>query len=243
MVNNQQYQSTKHSNHIEHKIRVILVDDHEIARQGLRTILSSASDIQVIGEAANFEQMMDLLNDTIADVALIDIQIPGKNGIELAKELQICFPQMATLLITGYQSNLYVAEALNCGIPGLITKDSRQGLIINAVRVAANGGSVWENAVLSETIKSMTRLCEAQYSMRTYSGNSQFQQGKTVLLSPKQLELIKLVACGLTNKQIGSKMGYSEATVKKYLSVLMYLLGVSKRTQVGIMATHFDINQ
>ncbi|MGZ3240540.1 MAG: response regulator, partial [Burkholderiaceae bacterium] len=125
---------------MDNTIKVLLVDDHAIARNGVRLMLSSAIDISVNGEAGNAQEAMQLVRDQDFDVAVVDITMPGKNGLDLLKYLRVEKPKLAVLILSTYSEEIYAVRALKLGAAGYLTKDTSSAELITAVRKAATGG-------------------------------------------------------------------------------------------------------
>jgi DNA-binding NarL/FixJ family response regulator len=131
-------------------IRVLLVDDHAIARNGVRLMLGTVGDIRVDGEAGNAGEALELVATQAFDVALVDITMPGKNGLELLKQLRAAYPRMAVLMLSTYSEEIYAVRALRLGAAGYLTKDAPTATLVTAVRKAAAGGKHVSPALLEK---------------------------------------------------------------------------------------------
>lgn len=215
-------------------IRVMIVDDHEVVRQGLRTIFRAEPDISVVGEAASNAACLDKVKELIPDVILLDIKMPDGDGFLAANEIRRRFPSIKVIMLTGYENNLYISEAINLGVSGFITKNCPKRLLLNSIRVVMDGGSVWEGESLYNAMRSLHQLSKIEVIATT-------NIKPTVILNPREIEVAKLIIDGQTNQGIAVKLGVPTGTVKKSIRNIMNTLGVSKRTQVAVAASRMNL--
>ncbi|MES2126739.1 MAG: response regulator transcription factor [Pseudomonadota bacterium] len=206
-------------------IRVLLVDDHAIARNGVRLMLSTAEGISVAGEAGDAVQALKLLAGECFDVALVDITMPGKNGLDLLKSLRSEWPKMAVLMLSTYSEEIYAVRALKLGAAGYLTKDVPTAVLVGAVRKAAAGGRH-----VSET------LVEKLASL--VGGNS---GGDHEALSNRELEVFKLIATGETLVRIGELLHLSPNTVTTYRTRILEKMGMSSNAELTRYALEHGI--
>ncbi len=186
-------------------IRVVLVDDHAMVRSGVRLMLSSAGDIEVVGEAGNAQEALTLLKETAADVALLDITMPGKNGLDLLKQLRGEYPKLAVLVLSTYSEEIYAVRALKLGAAGYLTKDSPTNVLVAAVRKAAGGGRF-----VSETVAD---------KLADLVGGGKGASHET--LSNRELEVLKQIAHGESLVKIAEILHLSPNTVTTYRARIM----------------------
>ncbi|XLZ71590.1 response regulator transcription factor [Massilia sp. SR12] len=198
------------------KITVLLVDDHAIARNGVRLMLGTATDISVEGEAGNAVEAMARVAERSFDVALVDIKMPGKNGLDLLKTLRSEYPRMAVLVLSTYSEEIYAVRALKLGASGYLTKDAPTPTLIEAVRKAAAGGKHVSPALIEK--------------LATLVGGG--PSGDHEELSNRELEVFKLIAQGEPLVQIGEKLHLSPNTVTTYRSRILEKMGMSSNAEL-----------
>ncbi|WP_322823271.1 response regulator transcription factor [Chloroflexus sp.] len=199
-------------------IRVALVDDHSIVRRGLSAYLAAQPDIVVVGEAANGESALQMASTWQADVIVMDVLMPGGiDGIETTRQLKRLIPHTHIIILSGYADDARVIGALRAGAITYIEKESQPEQLLEAIRGAMTG-----KAILAPTL--MQRILEAQTSKATDT------------LTEREREVLKLVAEGLTNAEIASRLTVSEETVKTHVASILRKLGLAHRTQAAIYA-------
>ncbi|MDQ1831631.1 response regulator [Massilia scottii] len=199
-----------------HTIKVLLVDDHAIARNGVRLMLGTAGDIEVAGEAANAQQAMLLVQADEFDVALVDITMPGKNGLDLLRALRVERPKLAVLILSTYAEDIYAVRALKLGAAGYLTKDAPTGVLVAAVRKAAAGGKHVSPALL-EKLASLI----GGGGMATHEN-----------LSNRELEVFKLIAAGESLVQVGKTLHLSPNTVTTYRARILEKMGMGSNAEL-----------
>ena len=215
-------------------IGVFLVDDHQLVRQGLRTILRGASGIEVVGEASSGEEALALVKEIKPDVILMDIRMDGTDGFKSMKQIKKVCPNTAFIMLTVYDSELYAAEAIRTGASGYITKDCSRELLVNGIRVVSQGGTVWQEGILRRATRGIPGL----------SGEGTGEDATAQIveqLTPRELEILALLAEGYGNKQICTRLNLADITVKKYIKNILTKLGVSNRTHAALMAVRLGL--
>ncbi|MCS0583960.1 response regulator transcription factor [Massilia pinisoli] len=210
------------------RIRVLLVDDHAIARNGVRLMLGTAADIDVAGEAADAQQALVLLRQEAFDVALLDITMPGMNGLDLLRHLHNDYPGMAVLILSTYAEEIYAVRALKQGAAGYLTKDAPTAVLVDAVRRAA-GGRKYVSPSLVEKLASLV------------SGDAAAAGHEA--LSNRELEVFKLIALGEPLVQIGEKLHLSPNTVTTYRARILDKMGMSSNAELTRYALEHRIIQ
>lgn len=198
-------------------IRVQLVDDHTLVREGLSRLLDLADDIEVAAVASGGEQAVSLDVDTRADVVLMDLSMPGVDGIEATRRICSARPDARVVMLTAHTDRQNVLAALDAGAVGYMAKDAAPDVLISGVRAAASGDSPLDP-------KAARYLLDAREAPRTPS------------LTERETEVLQLLASGMANKQIARRLGISEKTVKAHLTRVFGQLGVSDRTQAALWA-------
>jgi DNA-binding NarL/FixJ family response regulator len=229
-----QPQKTASTTAKEAVIGVFLVDDHQLVRQGLRTILRRAPGIEVVGEASSGEEALALVKEIKPDVILMDIRMDGTDGFKSMKQIKKVCPNTAFIMLTVYDSELYAAEAIRTGASGYITKDCTRELLINGIRVVSQGGTVWQEGILRRATRGLSGLSEEG------TGGDLTPQ-IVEQLTPRELEILALLAEGYGNKQICTRLNLADITVKKYIKNILTKLGVSNRTHAALMAVRLGL--
>ncbi|MGN8551352.1 UNVERIFIED_CONTAM: response regulator transcription factor [Microbacterium sp. SLM126] len=201
-------------------IRVFLVDDHEIVRRGLTDLISAQPDMEVIGEAATARQSMGRIEATQPDVAVLDVRLPDGSGIDVCRDIRSRAPSVACLILTAYDDDTAVSAAVLAGAAGYVLKDIGGSRLVDAVRAVAGGRTLLDaNAV---------RQAKAHMQIRAE------EDPRLGSLGLRERQILKLIADGLTNRQIGDHLGIAEKTVKNYVSSMLSKLGLERRTQAAI---------
>jgi len=201
---------------LNNRIRVLLVDDHDIVRNGVRLMLSSAADIDVCGEAVNADEALRMAREREFDVALLDIALPGKNGLDLLRLLRAEKPKMAVLMLSTYSEEIYAVRALKLGAAGYLTKDSPTATLTAAVRKAASGGR-YVSAALLEKLADLI------------GGSAKLTHES---LSNRELEVLKLIAAGESLVNIAVKLHLSPNTVTTYRSRILEKMGLASNAEL-----------
>lgn len=200
-------------------IRVVVVDDHALHRDGTRQILEAHSDLQVVGEASSGEIALALVNQLHPDVVLLDIRLPGMNGIEVAAQLTCDHPDVRVLMVSAYDEDEYVRGALEAGAAGYLRKTAPGKELVQAVRAVAGGASVFQSGLAARLLIS-TRAPEAGVAD----------------LSERELAVLRLVAAGLHNREVAAELGISTRTVDRHCDNIYAKLGVGSRTEAVVRA-------
>jgi two-component system, NarL family, response regulator DegU len=202
------------------KIRVMLADDHPIARAGIRKFLNKASDVDVIAEADNGTEALELAKTLVPDVLLLDIEMPGVKGMDIAKELQSINSPVKILVLSTYDDKQFIFGLLGNGAAGYLTKEEVPETIVEAVRGVARGEKGW-----------VSRRVAAIMSAWTHSDDVSSKK-----LTPRELDVLKWVVKGKTNQEIGVELGISQKTVEKHLESVFAKLKVTSRVEAAVLA-------
>jgi DNA-binding NarL/FixJ family response regulator len=205
------------------KVRVYLLDDHEVVRQGIRALLESRPDFEVVGESGSAEEARRRIPALRPNVAVLDARLPDGNGIDVCREVRSVDPSIKALILTSYSDDEALFTAIMAGASGYILKEVGGGALVDAVRRVAQGQSLLDPKVT-------TRVLE-----RLRKGDDQPEELRR--LSEQELSVLKLIAEGMTNRQIGEELQLSEKTVKNYVSSTLHKLGLERRTQAAVLAT------
>jgi two-component system, NarL family, response regulator DevR len=203
-------------------LRIFLVDDHEVVRRGVRDMLEAEDDFEVVGEAGTVEEALHRIPATSPDVAVLDVRLPDGNGVELCRELRSSHPTLACLMLTSYDDDEALFEAIMAGAAGYVLKQVKGNDIIEAIRQVGAGRSLLDPAM---TARVMERL-----------RNGPTEDPRLAGLSPQERRILDLLAEGKTNRQIAAEIFLSEKTVKNYVSNLLTKMGMSRRTEAAVYA-------
>jgi DNA-binding NarL/FixJ family response regulator len=206
--------------------KVIIVDDQAMVREGLRMILSLHEEIDIIGEAANGEELLTLLKDMLPDVILMDIRMPVMDGLETLKIVKETYPDVKVIILTTFNEDEYIFNGLKFGADGYILKDSSSKEIIKAIRAACEGTMLLHSQVslkISKVLQSMEHSSSKDNRVKEQLADS---------LTPREIEVVELIMQGKSNKQIGSTLFLTEGTVKNYISRILDKLELNNRTEL-----------
>ncbi len=204
------------------KIRVYLLDDHEIVRQGIRTFLEAAGDIEVIGESGSAVDAANRIPALRPDVAILDARLPDGSGIDVCRTIRSVDPTINALILTSYDDDEALFSAIMAGAAGYVLKEVRSSGLLTAVRQVAAGQSLIDPALTARVLDRVR--------------NPVTTAPELAELTEQELQLLGFIAEGLTNRQIGERMYLAEKTVKNYVSNILSKLGVERRTQAAVLA-------
>jgi DNA-binding NarL/FixJ family response regulator len=202
------------------RIRVVLADDHPIVRSGIRNLIEKANDIEVVGEANDGTQALRLVQELAPDVLLLDMEMPGLTGTEVARRLKGALPPVHILALSAYDDKQYILGLLSSGAAGYLTKEEVPEAIVEAVRGVARGEQGWVSRRVAAQMVAWTRDDDVSKSP----------------LTDREVEALRLVVAGKTNQEIGVALGISEKTVEKRLESIFSKLGVASRVEAAVCA-------
>jgi len=213
-------------------IRLLIVDDQRLMRDGLRILLELESDFEVVGEAENGAQALESYGQHSPDVILMDIRMPVMDGVEATRRLQQVDPNSKVIILTTFDDNEYVFEGLRAGALGYLLKDVSGDELADAIRKVAAGGSMIEPSVARKVVAEFARLVPAA---------PKATEELVEPLSEREIEILTLVSQGLTNKEIAARLYLAEGTVKNYVTSILQKIGVRDRTQAAIRARELGV--
>jgi len=212
------------------KIKVLIADDHSMVRQGLKQILELEKDIEIIGQASNGEEAVKRARELKPDIILMDINMPGTNGIDAIIELKKESKDYKIIVLTLHQEREYLFKTLQIGAEGYVLKDAEISCLIEAIRSVYNGQAYIQPNMTGELIREFNRI--TIHEKKKNAGDK---------LTSREIEVLKLIAEGLLNKEIAARLYISEKTVKNHVSNIFKKLNVYDRTQAAIYAIKNNI--
>ena len=207
-------------------IKVFLLDDHEVVRQGLRALLESTGSIEVVGEAGTAAEAAARIPALHPDVAVLDARLPDGSGIEVCRTVRGVDPTIRALILTSYDDDEALFAAIMAGASGYVLKDVKGLDLVAAIRQVAEGNSLIDPALTARVLERVR--------------NGPATAPELADLTEQELKLLALIAEGLTNRQIGERMFLAEKTVKNYVSRLLAKLGMERRTQAAVYASKLE---
>ena len=201
-------------------IRILLVDDHPLVRRALRDILEKESDLQVVGEAGDGRQAVDMTGELTPDIVIMDISMPVLNGVEATKQIKASNPLTSVLILTVHTDLETIFSILQAGASGYLVKSIFGPEVIHTIRAVMDGDMVLSAEVSQEVVK---------YALQ--HGTKPIKPVPQDRISAKGMEILSLAAKGMSNKEIGAKLGITEATVKSYFVDIFQRLNVRSRTE------------
>jgi two-component system response regulator DegU len=215
--------------------RLVIVDDHELARDSLRDMLADEPDSEVVGEAATGLEALSLCSRLHPDLILMDVRMPEMDGLEATKEIKRRHPKTSVLMMTMHENPDYLLEALKAGAAGYVLKDASQDEVVSAVLRVREGKSPVDPELAARLLR---RLATENGGRRAAAGRSSL---RVEPLTPRELEVLGLMKLGLTNPQIARELFISTRTVKNHVEHLIAKLAVSDRTQAVVRALELGI--
>jgi DNA-binding NarL/FixJ family response regulator len=213
-------------------IRILLVDDQALFREGLCTLLSVQPGLEVVGEAANGEEAVHLAATLRPDVVLMDLHMPVLDGVAATRRLRESWPDCRVIVLTTFDDDEYVFEGLRAGAVGYLLKDVGSEKLVEAIKATARGESFLQPSVAAKVVAEFARM----------AGQAPLRSGSLVEpLSSRELEVLRLIATGKTNREIADALVIAEGTVKNHVTSILGKLGVRDRTQAALKARELGL--
>ena len=201
-------------------IRILLCDDHELVRRGLRSLLEGVTGFEVVGEAGDANEAVKAVDDLSPDVVVMDVRLPGRSGIEACRDIRSAHPEAHVLMLTSFADDEALFSSIMAGASGYVLKQVRGADLVGAIRQVAEGHSLLDPVV---TARVLARL----------RGEAPVPTDGVEELTPQERRILDLVAEGLTNRQIAERIHLAEKTVKNYVSNILMKLGLARRAEVA----------
>jgi len=211
-----------------HRTSILITDDHEVVRNGIRSYLETIADFQVVGEAASGEEAISMVSELIPDVVLLDLIMPGIDGIETTRRIRQLSPRTQVVVLTSYHEDIHIFPALKAGAISYILKDMKMEKLVDVLHRAVQGEVTLHPRVAARVLQ----------NIRNEDNN---EQALFTDLTDRETDVLKLIASGRTNSQIAEKLIISENTVKGHVSNILSKLHLADRTQVAVYAWQVGI--
>lgn len=211
--------------------RVLLVDDQTVVRAGLAAIAGSDPEIEVVGEGSNGEEAITLVETLSPDLVLMDLQMPGMNGVQATRHLKRNFPTLPILVLTTYAADEWVFDAVRAGAAGYLLKDTRPAQLIAAIKGTVAGETFLDPAIAGKVLRQAT-----QSQHNTFHPTMLIED-----LTEREHDVLELVVKGMNNREIGEQLHLATGTVRNHVSEIMGKLGVSDRTQAAVLAVRMGL--
>jgi two-component system response regulator DevR len=205
-------------------IRLLIIDDHEMVREGLKAMLLAEPDFAIVGDAANAEQALELIERLRPDIVLLDVRLPGVSGIEVCRIVTEQYPETAVIILTTFTDENLIAQSIQAGARGFIVKDIERFDLKRAIRAVARGEAAIDTKAAVAVLAQLRRAPPLS------------QEPLPEPLSSQQIVILRLVAQGLSSREIATQLYLSENTVKGYVQEILHRLGVKNRTEAVMVA-------
>jgi two-component system, NarL family, response regulator LiaR len=206
-----------------HRTSILIADDHEVVRNGIRSYLETIPDFQVVGEAASGEETLTMVSELIPDIVLLDLIMPGMDGIETTRRIKQISPRTQVVVLTSYHEDVHIFPALKAGAISYILKDMKMEKLADVLHRAVQGEVTLHPRVAARVLQNIR-------------GENGEEQPLFTELTDRETDVLKLIANGLTNSQIADKLVISENTVKGHVSNILSKLHLADRTKVAVYA-------
>ncbi|HEX8684596.1 MAG TPA: response regulator transcription factor [Ardenticatenaceae bacterium] len=213
-------------------IRVMLVEDHPLFRQGLRRVMDSAPDIQIIAEVSDGGEVMDRVRELMPDVILMDVNIPTKNGLVVARDVKDAFNNIQIVILTAYSDEEQMFHAIRAGASAYFAKDVPPDELMDGLRAVKKNNYVIGGEVMSE--QKMAAWLLKQFEQLAIPGDD--NEDLFIPLSPREMEILVFITKGYSNKEVAYHLGISRQTVKNHMTSILRKLAVNDRTQAAVYA-------
>ena len=217
------------------KIRILIVDDHPVVREGFRTMLSTDQTVEIVGEASDGAEAVAMVAEKEPNVVLMDIRMPNMDGIEATRHIKDKHPSISVIVLTMYDNDAHVIDAVRAGASGYLLKDASRDLLLHSIQTVSSGATLIKTDLLYEAICSLVRSSNGrQKPVISTSGSLE-------TLTPREQEVFRLVVDGDSNREVGKELSITEDTVKKHMHSILAKLNATSRTSAVAKATRAGI--
>jgi DNA-binding NarL/FixJ family response regulator len=222
--------------------RLLIADDHALVREGMRAMLASEPNLEVVGEAENGREALELCRELRPDLILMDVRMPEMDGMAATRVIKGEYPSTSVLIVTTHESPEYLMDAIRAGAAGYVLKDSTKQQLLNAVHRVINGESPLNQELAMQLLQRLT-VEENQRHTAPLPESVRKRQEETLAepLTDREIEILRLLALGKTNRQLAQDLRVSLSTVKTYMQRVIGKLGVSDRTQAAVRAAELGL--
>lgn len=217
-------------------IRILIADDHKMVRRGLQLFLSSQKDIQLVGEASTGQEALDLAAELAPDIVLMDIHMPGMSGIEATQRLSASHPKVKVIVLTSFTDQDHALPAIRAGAKGYLLKDLEPDELVQAVRRVYEGKVELHPDVAGQLMNQYVNLYQG-------SGPAADERTENEPLTKRELEVLRLIACGMNNRAIAEALVITEKTVKTHVTHILSKLDLEDRTQAALYAVRHGLDK
>lgn len=217
-------------------IRVMLVDDQQLIRQGIKMLLMSEDDLDVVAEASNGREALERIELVRPDVVLMDVRMPVMDGVTATQQITAAYPEIGVIILTTFDDEAYIFEGLRAGARGYLLKDISSEEMAEAIRVVAKGGALIQPSITRKVLSEFARL-----SKPTAAPQPPKPAALPEPLTDRELDVLRCIASGLSNREIADKLVITEGTVKNHVSNLIAKLAVRDRTQALLKAKELGL--
>ena len=210
-------------------IKVLIAEDQELIRQSLEIILDNKPDMKIIGIAEDGNKTIELAQKLMPDIILMDIRMPYVDGVKCIKIIKEKFPQIKIIVLTTFDDDEYIFNALKNGASGYLLKGVSSKELVEAIRTVFNGGALINPDIAAKVVRLFSKMAKADYNIKV-------NDSEVNSLSKNELKIMKLIGRGMSNKEITDMLKFSEGTVRNYISIVLNKLNLRDRTQIAIFA-------
>jgi len=220
---------------------LLIADDHALVREGMRAMLASEPNLEVVGEAENGREALELCRVLRPDLVLMDVRMPEMDGMAATRVIKGEYPSTSVLIVTTHESPEYLMDAIRAGAAGYVLKDSTKQQLLNAVRRVINGESPLNQELAMQLLQRLTSENQRHTAPLPESVRKRQEETLAEPLTDREIEILRLLALGKTNRQLAQDLRVSLSTVKTYIQRVIGKLGVSDRTQAAVRAAELGL--
>jgi DNA-binding NarL/FixJ family response regulator len=222
--------------------RLLIADDHVLVREGIRTLLTSEPDLKIIGEAVDGREALELCRELSPDLVLMDVRMPKMDGLEATRAIKVERPQTSVLVVTSHQNPEYLLEAVRAGAAGYVLKEATKRELLEAVRKVLSGESPLNQMLAMQLLRRLTDEADRKTEQPvSRPAEKRHEEALPEALSPRELDVLRLLAQGQTNRQVSQNLSVAVATVKNHVQHIISKLDVSDRTQAAVKAIQLGL--